>query len=516
MVGDVMRAALSTKFKISNSYQNQYKIKTIKLGSSSIAVLSLAACGGDGGGGNATPAPPPTPPPVPTASLSGFSETSAFVYVSAGGTYASFSFTDTDVDLTVTGGAGADSIEVGRGNDLVNAGEGNDSVQGLLGADVLDGGAGYDILIYGTITGVTSTEGVNINLVSNSASGGDAQGDQFSNFEAVFGSNYNDILTGDNNGNILSGRIGNDTISGGGGNDYIMGGSGANILDGGDGYDLVVYGSFGFTVGSTIVYFDHFADVPSVNVNLQTQTAVHAGTTDQIMNFEGVIGSSGDDILTGSTNGENHLRGNLGDDIITGGDDDDSLYGDTNNIFSHDGDDIINGGGGDDYIDGSGGNDTLIGGSGADVIYPGPGTDVVIGGDGDDVFVVYGDNNNSILEDQFDGGNGDDAFLRGNANYSGQFEIDLSLMNATNMEHLSLGPGTNINVVTLTVQDVIDMTDADNLFQISGGVEDSVTSIGEGWVQGADFVIDINLTYHTYLAGGATLYIEDDVTQTIS
>ena len=73
-----------------------------------------------------------------------------------------------------------------------------------------------------------------------------------------------------------------------------------------------------------------------------------------------------------------------------------------------------------------------------------------------------------------------------------------------------------IKYLTATeVQDLVDVTDADNLLTIDGNAGDSVTSTGEGWVQGNDQVID-NVIYHSYSSGTATLLIEDDVTQTIS
>ena len=69
--------------------------------------------------------------------------------------------------------------------------------------------------------------------------------------------------------------------------------------------------------------------------------------------------------------------------------------------------------------------------------------------------------------------------------------------------------------ITLTLDDLIDFTDDDNILKILGDSGDSVISTGEGWVQGSDQVIDSE-TYHTYSAGGATLLVDEDIIQTIS
>ncbi|MBT5766469.1 MAG: hypothetical protein P8O77_02160 [Emcibacteraceae bacterium] len=51
----------------------------------------------------------------------------------------------------------------------------------------------------------------------------------------------------------------------------------------------------------------------------------------------------------------------------------------------------------------------------------------------------------------------------------------------------------------------------DNIIYIRGAEDDAVTSLGQGWVQEADFNI-----YNVYTAGDATLYVDQDIIQTIS
>ncbi|MBL8907416.1 MAG: M10 family metallopeptidase C-terminal domain-containing protein [Rhizobiales bacterium] len=145
---------------------------------------------------------------------------------------------------TISGNGGNDKIEGGDGNDTLNGnagndyllgGEGNDTLNGGAGADTLDGGAGTDTLSY-----AGSTAGVNVNLATAAASGGDATGDLIFNFENLLGSSYADTLTGSAGANIINGGGGNDTIFAGDGNDRLIGGAGYDTLDGGLGQDTFV------------------------------------------------------------------------------------------------------------------------------------------------------------------------------------------------------------------------------------------------------------------------------------
>ena len=76
----------------------------------------------------------------------------------------------------------------------------------------------------------TRRAGVGINLATGRGVGGSAEGDTLISIENVFGSNFNDTLTGTSGANQLHGQDGNDVIKGGGGNDFLDGGSGNDIL----------------------------------------------------------------------------------------------------------------------------------------------------------------------------------------------------------------------------------------------------------------------------------------------
>jgi len=80
---------------------------------------------------------------------------------------------------------------------------------------------------------------VNVNLATGEASGGDAQGDDFTAIEWLAGGGFNDILTGDGQANTLIGRGGNDLLAGGAGNDLLVGDIGNDTLLGGVGVDVL-------------------------------------------------------------------------------------------------------------------------------------------------------------------------------------------------------------------------------------------------------------------------------------
>jgi Ca2+-binding RTX toxin-like protein len=124
---------------------------------------------------------------------------------------------------TINGGDGDDFIGSLNGDDILNGGAGDDNIFGGYGADMINGGDGADTINYRD-----SYEGVNINLLSNIASGGTATGDIFSNIENVVGSDLEDVIIGDVNTNILNGEAGDDVLQTGGGTDIMSGGRGSD------------------------------------------------------------------------------------------------------------------------------------------------------------------------------------------------------------------------------------------------------------------------------------------------
>ena len=126
------------------------------------------------------------------------------------------------------------------GDDILQGGAGDDRLTGGVGADVLDGGAGIDIADYSA-----ADSAVFLSLATGGTSG-EATGDSFTSIETVYGSAFNDTISGDDLANRLVGNAGNDSLFGAGGIDYLLGGEGNDILNGGSGADVFVFeGVFG-------------------------------------------------------------------------------------------------------------------------------------------------------------------------------------------------------------------------------------------------------------------------------
>lgn len=266
------------------------------------------------------------------------------------------------------GDGGNDIIKAGNGDDTVYGGEGFDSIYSGLGADNLDGGNGMDILRYHN-----DTVGISINLQTGAASGGEAQGDTFVNFEGVAGGSGNDNLTGSVNVDRVFGNAGNDIMNGGDGNDILRGGRDNDTIDGGAGDDNI-WGDAGADTligGSGIDTLRYESDRTGVTVDINNNTASGGDAQgDIISGFENLNGGHGNDSLTGN-NFNNAINGRNGDDVINGAGGKDALHGNAGN-------DTINGGDGDDKLYGDDGDDILNGGAGFDRIYGGSGADTFV------------------------------------------------------------------------------------------------------------------------------------------
>lgn len=511
------------------------KIKTtIKYGSSSLAFLSLAACGGGGEAPtNPTPTPTPTPPPAPTA---GFTLVGTNTFLANNDLNSTFSRTTSSTDYTVSGRNGNDNIATGSGddilfgeggNDSLNGGTGNDGLIGGAGADQLNGGSGFDFISY-----AESPSGVTVNLTSGTGSGGHAAGDSIIGVEGVFGSNNNDNIIGNSDDNIFEGLGGADSFTGGGG------------------FDLVAY----------------ISSNNAVTVNLDTGTGSDGDANgDTYTDIDGVLGSNLNDVLTGDGN-DNYFEGVNGGDTINGGGGDDTIYGNDgiDDLFGGDGDDFLDGGEGNDNLFGQNGNDLLLASAGSDDFDGGngidrlsffnspsginidlaagtssggyatsisftnieniwgsnfgdnitgddgdnslgglDGVDNLNGGAGNDWFRVF-EFEGSATEDAFDGGVGFDKFDFESDSLSVAYNVDLATVDAINIELVRMGHDY-VESLTLTAQDVIDVTDADNILNVIVHAEDTVTS-GSTWTYVED-VMTVGQIYHQYTSGAATVNI---------
>ena len=156
----------------------------------------------------------------------------------------------------LNGGAGDDFLDGGEGGDTLDGSSGNDHLFGRAGDDTLNGGEGDDILMGGegadnlnggegvdTLSYLTSSAGVTVRLFNGTSTGGDADGDTFTNFENVIGSSFDDVLRGDSENNTFQGLTGDDILIGLDGDDTLIGGIGDDILRGGAGDDVLIGGS---------------------------------------------------------------------------------------------------------------------------------------------------------------------------------------------------------------------------------------------------------------------------------
>jgi Ca2+-binding RTX toxin-like protein len=309
----------------------------------------------------------------------------------------------------LTGGAGGDIFDLSMGgSDTVFGGDGRDIFR--FGAtysntDVVDGGAGFldRLVLQGDYTGsnslvldqanltgvehlhlgpgfsydVTLDDGIDIVHINGRNLGADqtltvnydnaASGHGIS----ITGGAGNDVMTvtgGSNRFNLIMG--GNDTVNAGGGDDVFRMGAALTAddrLDGGDGFNLVILRgdySAGLVLGaSTLVDMDRMG-LRSGDFNLTMNDAnVAAGQM-----FTIAAAGASHLVFDGSaeTDGRFHVIGSSGDDVITGGAQNDILD------LSAGGNDIASGGGGDDLfrlnaafsaldrIDGGDGNNTLV------------------------------------------------------------------------------------------------------------------------------------------------------------
>ena len=186
-------------------------------------------------------------------------------------------FRGTNGDNELDGGNGNDILIGFDGDDVLLGGAGRDIINGGDGADTIDGGEGADQARYNG-----SSEGVQIDLLNGTASGGQAEGDTLTGIESLFGSAHTDILAGDGENNRLFGFNGDDTLIGNGGVNRLNGGSGEDTFVLSDGFSFVL---------------DFVDDVDQLDVSDYGFTSL----SDALMNLEQVGAHArfrvGDDVL---------------------------------------------------------------------------------------------------------------------------------------------------------------------------------------------------------------------------
>ena len=67
------------------------------------------------------------------------------------------------------------------------------------------------------------------------------------------------------------------------------------------------------------------------------------------------------------------------------------------------------------------------------------------------------------------------------------------------------------NILTLTTQDVLDLSDTTDQLTVDGNVRDTLNSTAQGWVDGG-----VSAGYHTYTHGLAMLLVDTNITGILS
>jgi len=151
-------------------------------------------------------------------------------------------------------------------------------------------------------------------------------------------------------------------------------------------YTYTLNGDTTVTITDTVPDRDGATTVPG-----DTPVATFAGVA-----YNLVVGTNGDDVLTGVGTVEDDALGLNGNDVILG-------FGGNDTLRGVNGDDVLFGGDGHDRLYGDNDDDILVGGDGNDTLYTGAGDDTADGGGGDDLVVL---DDADDANDSFEGGSG--------------------------------------------------------------------------------------------------------------
>jgi len=320
-------------------------------------------------------------------------------------------------------GSDIESLTGGPGNDIISGGDANNNIDGGAGNDTISGGAGIDLVTYqfkeGCLTASFGGTAVLTNLVGTVSSTCGAtvlETDTLANdLENIFGTKYHDVINTNDLNNYVDAGPGSDVVTTYGGDDTVKGddnswvalctgkawvcagsdtfygGSGDDIMIGGDGADTYDGG-----LGVDTASFADNSTAVTATLNDSTLTSNYSICSDSdliLPNVENLIGSSGNDILSGNDR-NNIIDGGFGTDTIYGlsgidtvsyasrtaavtatlngsnvsgqAGEKDTLSTDIENLVGGSGNDVLSGNASANTIIGGGGNDTLYGLGGYD------------------------------------------------------------------------------------------------------------------------------------------------------
>ncbi len=305
----------------------------------------------------------------------------------------------------LVGGGGSDHINGFAGNDVISPGAG--------GGNTLHGGEGYDVLSY-----ADSSVSLAISFETRTTRhlGSSLADDRIYGFEHVAGGRGNDIITGSAHNNLFYASEGDDRVSGRSGNDtYILSAIGDDMFFGEAGLDTLLLPDLAQRTPTPGPEPDRsWASRISYDVNLTTGAVSFDGNTGTLKtrSVERIVAGNGDDIITGTADGEtiyggrgaNIIDGGAGDDFIRGGDRTEDYRTFRWSSGTIDGE-TLHGGAGDDVIHGEGNSMTYsewVSGHGSSVRRFG--RENLYGDDGDDTLRA------SWADSYLNGGAGADRF----------------------------------------------------------------------------------------------------------
>jgi hypothetical protein len=164
---------------------------------------------------------------------------------------------------------------------------------------------------------------------------------------------------------------------------------------------------------------------------------------------------------------------------------------------------------------GTSGADNLIGTAAAEIFVGGQANDTLVGNGGADAFQGgEGDDTIAVASVDFllvDGASGTDTLRLDGAG----FALDLTTLadnHTRSIEQIDI-TGNGDNTLTVSVLDVLNLSDESNQLLVDGDAGDTVAR-GAGWTAGGTTVVD-GQTYQIYTGGAASLLVDTDVVTTV-
>lgn len=185
---------------------------------------------------------------------------------------------------------GIDSLIAGAGPDVFICDDSDNTMDGRGGNDTFFGNGGRDGVQFGGALAAVVADLAASTVIADGLAGSD----RAFGIENLIGGAFNDTLAGDDGDNTLFGGGGDDLLLARGGNDFLDGGAGSDVAD----YSALTVG-ITINIGPTITVFDGL------------------GGTELLINMEGILASSADDLLVGDAS-DNTLGGGAGNDTNDG------------------------------------------------------------------------------------------------------------------------------------------------------------------------------------------------------